>query len=125
MKIEWNAARFGLVCLAVAACGTAAATEGAEKATSAVAAVQAAAQKPARDTSDRELARRVENALDADPYVYTEHVTVTSKDGVVTLSGMVGSEWDLATAIGISDRVPGVKRVVDGLEIWEFGGRAY
>ena len=77
-----------------------------------------------RHVPDRKIVKRVEAALDAAPYLYAEHITVTSSDGVVTLAGLVGSASDLHTAVTVSSRVPGVKRVVDDLEIWEydFGG---
>ena len=66
---------------------------------------------------------RVEAALDQAPYLDAEHVTVTSRDGIVTLQGMVGSASDLQDALRIASRVNGVKDVVDELEIWQFGGR--
>jgi osmotically-inducible protein OsmY len=74
--------------------------------------------------SDQPIDRRVMAALQAAPYLYAEHITVTSKDGVITLHGMVGSPWDLREAIRISSRVDGVHAVVDDLEIWDFGGRS-
>jgi osmotically-inducible protein OsmY len=73
--------------------------------------------------SDQPIDRRVATALQAAPYLYAEHITVTSKDGVVTLHGTVGSPWDLREAIKISSRVPGVHAVVDDLEIWDFTAR--
>ena len=73
--------------------------------------------------SDQQIDNRVTAALAAAPYLYADHVTVTSKDGVVTLHGMVGSASDLVDAIRISSRVEGVKDVRDDLQIWEFGGR--
>jgi osmotically-inducible protein OsmY len=73
--------------------------------------------------SDQPIDRRVTAALQAAPYLYAEHITVTSKDGVITLHGMVGSPWDLREAIQISSRVPGVHAVVDDLEIWDFSAR--
>jgi osmotically-inducible protein OsmY len=48
-------------------------------------------------------------------------VTVTIKDGAVTLSGMVFDDWDLRTARRIAKRIPGVKRVINDLEI-KLGG---
>jgi osmotically-inducible protein OsmY len=73
--------------------------------------------------SDQELDRRVEAALQRAPYLDDEHITVTSTDGIVTLGGKVGSPFDLRDALKIAGRVDGVKDVVDGLEILDFGGR--
>lgn len=73
--------------------------------------------------SIQSLDQRVTAALESDPYLYSEHITVTSKDGVVTLHGSVGDEWDLRKAIKISSQVEGVKDVVDDLQIWQFGIR--
>lgn len=74
------------------------------------------------NSSDEEVTKRVKEALDSDPWVYAEHVTVTTKDGVVTLEGLIGDEWDLRLALRISNRLPGVKRVVDNLELLDQRG---
>jgi osmotically-inducible protein OsmY len=123
MKIKRNATAFGVAFLVLVASGVAAPLQEAKAdATGSVGLAMAAKQRPLSRPSDQELAQQVELALKSNRYVYAEHVSVTSKDGVVTLHGMVGSEWDLISALDISGRVPGVRRVVDGLEIWEFGG---
>jgi len=70
---------------------------------------------------DSEVKERVENALRSDPYFPDEHVTVTVKDGIATLHGIVFDEWDLRVAKRIAKRIPGVKRVINDLEI-ELGG---
>lgn len=75
----------------------------------------------ARRLADEEIKKQVEEALHTDPYFYDGHVTVTIKDGVVTLSGVVFDEWDLRTAKRIAKRIAGVRRVVDDLEI-KLGG---
>jgi osmotically-inducible protein OsmY len=67
---------------------------------------------------DAALARRVEAALLAAPYLYAEHVNVQSKNGVITLRGMVADYQDLQTTLRISGSVHGVKRVVDELEMY-------
>lgn len=70
---------------------------------------------------DRALARRVEAALVADPYVDADHVTVNADHGVVRLTGLVGDAWALRGVLRISSAVPGVQRVDDELEITDFG----
>ncbi len=71
--------------------------------------------------ADARLQRQVEAALAADPYFYSEHVSVTIENGVATLHGIVFDDWDLRNAMRISRRIPGVKRVVNDLEI-KLGG---
>ena len=123
MKIKRNATVFGVAFLVLAGSGIAAPMQEAKAdTTGSVELAMAAKQRALSRQPDQQLAEQVELALKSDRYVYAEHISVTSKDGVVTLQGMVGSEWDLISALDISSRVPGVRRVVDGLEIWEFGG---
>jgi osmotically-inducible protein OsmY len=43
------------------------------------------------------------------------------QNGVATLHGIVLEDWDLRNAIRISRRIPGVRRVVNDLEI-KLGG---
>jgi osmotically-inducible protein OsmY len=70
---------------------------------------------------DSELKEQVETAMRNDPFAPDQHVSVTLKDGVVTLHGFVFDEWDLRVVKRIARRTPGVKRVIDDLEI-ELGG---
>jgi osmotically-inducible protein OsmY len=71
--------------------------------------------------ADAKIKEEVEEALHSDPLFYDAHVTVTTKNGVVTLEGIVFDDWDLRQAMRISKRVAGVKRVVNDLEI-KLGG---
>jgi hyperosmotically inducible protein len=114
----------GAALLALCAYGVAApASESEQTAAGPVAPVALTGQRTAAAASDREVTQRVRKALIADPYVYAEHISVSTDDGVVTLDGLVASEWDLVSAIRISSRVPGVKHVVDDLQIIDFGRR--
>jgi hypothetical protein len=71
--------------------------------------------------ADARLQVQVETALAADAYFNSEHVSVTVLNGVATLHGIIFDDWDLRNAIRISRRIPGVKRVVNDLEI-KLGG---
>lgn len=75
----------------------------------------------AQRRADESLQRQVKTALDSDRYFDGDHVTVTVANGVATLHGLIFDEWDLRNAVRISKRIPGVKRVVNDLEI-EQGG---
>ncbi len=69
---------------------------------------------------DLELAQRIEVALHDDPYLDDGHITITVKNGVATLQGMVWDDWDLRRAIRLARRISGVKRIVDEIEIRNF-----
>ena len=81
--------------------------------------VTAKKQEPTK--TDEEVTKQVETALRADRYAFDEHVMVTTKDGVVTLSGFVLDVWDVYTLKRIVRKMPGVKKVVDQLTL-ELGG---
>jgi hypothetical protein len=67
---------------------------------------------------DEELRVEVKTALHDDPYFYDGHVTVTVRDGVVHLDGMVLDYGDIAGVLRIiRKKFPGVKRVVNQLEV--------
>ena len=66
---------------------------------------------------DEAVQKQVERALHEDPYFNDAHVTVAINNGVVTLSGIVFDDWDLRTAKRIARRIPGVRKVIDELEL--------
>jgi osmotically-inducible protein OsmY len=71
-------------------------------------------------TSDGAIVARVEAALNADPEVYTHHIDIESKRGVVWLTGWVLSADDSRRAVSTTASVPGVVRVVDGIEVKDY-----
>jgi osmotically-inducible protein OsmY len=93
-----------------------------------VAAVVAAgcATQPPRTEGERaaddELAARVDRALLSDSAMYARHIDVDATQGVVRLSGFVWSSDDLYEAKRVAANVPGVKAVIDQLELM-VGGR--
>lgn len=78
-------------------------------------------RRPVLILPDDEVKKQVEAAMQSDPYFNDAHVSVTIKDGVVTLEGIVQDEWDLRAALRISKKVAGVRRVINDLEL-KFGG---
>lgn len=74
-------------------------------------------RKDAQSGADEELAKKVQTAMESDRYFYDYHVTASTKNGVVILRGLVFDDWDVRSAIRISKRVAGVKRVINQLEI--------
>jgi osmotically-inducible protein OsmY len=124
MKIAMQTMVLGLALCALSGYGaTASANEGSQTMAGAAKPIVVSAKRASVNAADQEVSRRVEAAFDQAPYLYARHITVASKDGIVTLEGMVGSASDLQDALKIASRVDGVKDVVDELEIWQFGGR--
>lgn len=86
-----------------------------------VGSVVVTARKRAIQIPDEVLTVNVARALEEHPYFYGEHVTVECRDGVVHLRGAVLDEWDLRIALRLARRLPGVRRVVNELEILSGG----
>jgi hyperosmotically inducible protein len=84
-------------------------------------AIVVTAKRRADAAADETMKGHVAAALRSDPFFYDEHVTVTISNGVVTLQGMVFDDWDLRNAMRIARKIPGVRRVVNDLEI-KLGG---
>jgi hypothetical protein len=75
------------------------------------------AKRRADPVADEQLRQQVEAALHSDLFFYDEHVTVTIHNGVATLQGIVFDDRDLRSALRIAKKIPGVKRVINDLEI--------
>ena len=74
-------------------------------------------QTDAQRQADKEIAERVQTALDSDKQLYAKHIYVRSYNGVVELSGFVWETPDLLEAETVAGGVEGVLRVVDNLEL--------
>jgi osmotically-inducible protein OsmY len=70
----------------------------------------------AADLPDADLQRRVLRALLLDTRVPLT-VDARVRDGIVTLSGPVGSEWERGHARSSADSVPGVLGIADHLSV--------
>jgi hypothetical protein len=77
--------------------------------------------KPVPPT-DEQLTQQVETALEASPYLDASRVTVTTRNGVVTLDGLVGDSWDLRIAIRTAGRVAGIRQLIENLDVVEPDG---
>jgi hypothetical protein len=71
----------------------------------------------ASSRSDAEIAAEVQNRINADANLPNKQITVNTSNGVVTLSGTVGSETERLTAGNDASTVTGVKTVVNNLQI--------
>lgn len=67
--------------------------------------------------SDRTLKQAIEDELEWEPSINAEHIGVTAEDGVVTLTGHVGSYAEKFTAEKAAKRVKGVRAIAQEIEI--------
>lgn len=67
--------------------------------------------------SDRTLKLAVEDELTWEPSIDAEHIGVTAEDGVVTLTGHVGSYTEKIIAERAAKRVKGVRAIAQEIEI--------
>lgn len=67
--------------------------------------------------TDDQLRRDVEAELEWEPSVSANQIGVAVRDGVVTLSGQVGSYWEKWNALRATERVAGVRGVANGIEV--------
>jgi osmotically-inducible protein OsmY len=79
------------------------------------------AKRRSDPVADEKMKKQVEEALHSDAFFYDEHASVTINNGVITLQGVVFDDWDLRSAVRICRNIPGVKRVINDLEI-KLGG---
>jgi hypothetical protein len=70
-----------------------------------------------RASSDAQLASDVQSKLAADTRVNNQQMQVQAKDGTVTLNGTVSSDSERLTASNDAALVPGVKTVINNLEV--------
>ena len=82
-------------------------------------AVAVAAAPRTSPQDDDAIYDRVRQRLYNDPDVKAHNLTITVKDGVVTLEGRVTSEKIRSKAEKITHKVPGVKKGVNNLKAGE------
>ena len=49
--------------------------------------------------------------------LYSEHMTITTQNGVVTLEGIVGDTGEMFRILRLCRKIPGARRVVNALEM--------
>jgi osmotically-inducible protein OsmY len=65
---------------------------------------------------DAVLAARVTEALEQDPYIFSDHVSVTADQGVVRVTGVVRDLPNLFAILRLARRIAGQGRVVNEIE---------
>ena len=68
-------------------------------------------------TADEQVTRQAEKKLANDPWIFSEHITVTVQNGVVHLEGIVGDTGEWFRVLDLCRKIPGARRVVSELEI--------
>lgn len=66
--------------------------------------------------SDAAMTTRVEMALQQNPYIFSEHVTVTTENGVVRVGGVVRDMPELFAILRLARRIAGKARVVNEIQ---------
>jgi osmotically-inducible protein OsmY len=66
--------------------------------------------------SDAVLAAKVTAAVQQDPYIFGDHITVTVENGIVRLEGIVNDLGDLHRVLRLARRIAAKGRVVNDLE---------
>jgi len=70
-----------------------------------------------RQAADEQVNRQVERTLTDDPWIFGEHITVSTQNGVVRLEGIVGDTGEMFRILRLCRKIPGARRVVNALEI--------
>jgi osmotically-inducible protein OsmY len=78
---------------------------------------EGAGAKTAEPVDDDAIKDKIKAKLLVDTKTSALKIDVESKNGVVTLSGKVGSSSERAEAVKVAKGVDGVKKVVDKLEV--------
>jgi osmotically-inducible protein OsmY len=55
--------------------------------------------------------------LTEDPWIFSEHITVTTRNGVVRLEGIVADTGELFRVLSLCRKIPGARRVINELEM--------
>jgi hypothetical protein len=66
--------------------------------------------------ADAAMAARVAGALQHNPYIFADHVTVTVENGIVRVGGVVQDLSDLYAILREARRIAGRRRVVNEIE---------
>ena len=67
--------------------------------------------------ADEAITAKVVQVLQDDPYIFGDHVTVTTRNGVVRVEGIVGDTGERFRILRLCRKIPGTRRVVDAMEV--------
>lgn len=66
--------------------------------------------------SDELLTEQVVTAIHQDPYIFAEHIVVTTTNGIVRLEGRISDHADFLNVLRLARRIAGKRRVISRLE---------
>ncbi len=67
--------------------------------------------------SDAVLTAKVEQALHDDPYIFADHMSVVTENGIVRLKGVAVDLSDLRQALALARRIAGRRRVINEIDL--------
>src|SRR6185369_1829022 len=70
-----------------------------------------------KGSSDAQISSQVQSKLASDANIQNKQIGVQSANGVVTLSGDVGTDVERASAANDAAEIPGVKTVINNLQV--------
>jgi hypothetical protein len=73
--------------------------------------------RPHASVPDVKIQGLIQSKFAADPNLRQCTIAVSSRDGVVTLTGSINNDSDRSTAVRIAGQEPGIKQIVDNLGI--------
>jgi len=68
------------------------------------------------DASDEQVTQAVVQSIKNDPWIFAEHVTIITRNGVVHIEGRVTDRWDLFHILDRARKIAGRRRIVNELE---------
>jgi hypothetical protein len=71
--------------------------------------------------TDAVLTAKVEQALHDDPYIFANHMSVVTENGIVRLQGIALDVNDLHQALALARRIAGRRHVVNEMELIPLG----
>ena len=70
-----------------------------------------------RYATDQQITGQAQEMLAHDPWIDADHVTVTTRNGVVKVEGTVADVLELLRILRLCRKIPGARRVVSEVEI--------
>jgi BON domain len=67
--------------------------------------------------ADEQVTRQVEKTLTEDRWIFSDHLTVTTRNGVVQIEGIVQDTAEWLRILRLARKTPGARRVVDRMEM--------
>jgi osmotically-inducible protein OsmY len=103
-------------CVSVLCWRVVAADEPAKPRSTVLAPIVISGQRLPPNASDEEVTRAVVESIAQDRWIFADHVTITTRNGVVYVQGHVSDEWDLYHILDRARKIAGRRKIVNDLE---------